>query len=189
MSHPAAKVLIALAEAQAPVPIRLVGEGELPAALAAAGPSAKATATREAFKAAAGAVLLVCDAEGRLVQVLAGLGAGTDPMALRALPGRLPVGDYALAEPPAGLATTAAVAWGLGSYLFDRYRTAPAASSPRLAVAPDADLAGLRQLVDAAALARTMVDTPANDMGPAEIEGARPRGRFRPRRHDPGERR
>ena len=104
---------------------------------------------------------------------LFGLGAGeaADPMALRALPGRLPAGDYHLASVPAGLdAGLCALAWGLGSYAFDRYKQKHAAPRPRLVVDEGADLAELNAVVHACALARDMVNTPANDMGPLQIE-------------------
>ncbi|MBN4678451.1 leucyl aminopeptidase family protein, partial [Pandoraea nosoerga] len=61
-------------------------------------------------------------------------------------------------------------AWGLGSYAFDRYKQKHAAPRPRLVVDEGADLAELNAVVHACALARDMVNTPANDMGPLQIE-------------------
>lgn len=93
------------------------------------------------------------------------------------LPGALPPGAYSL-EVGAGvtldgeLATAASLGWMLGSYRFDRYKT-PTDDAPRTLVAmPEADLAHARRLAGAVGLTRDLVNTPANDMGPEELEQA-----------------
>lgn len=115
----------------------------------------------------------MADAQGRPGPVLYGVG-GAGVQGLRGLPSRLPPGDYALAALPQGWdAAAAALAWAQGAYAFDRYKRPPAEPAPgpaRLAVGPDVDLARVRRTADALALCREMVDTPAADMGPAEIE-------------------
>ncbi len=169
MSHDAAEVLIAAEAAQAPIPIQLVATSDLAAALEASGPAAKALAAREGFKAAAGSVLILSDHEGAIVRVLAGTGQGDSAAALRALPARLPGGDYALAEGAAD-APAIALAWGLGSYVFDRYKAEHGKPRPRLVAPAGADPALLRRIVHATSLARDMINTPANDMGPRQIE-------------------
>ena len=169
MSHDAAEVLIAAAAAQAPVPIHLVSTAGFDAALEAAGPMARALSARDGFKAAAGSVLVVPDAEGAIARVLAGTGEGSGASALRALPAKLPGGDYVLADGAADLEAVA-LAWGLGSYVFDRYKAEHGKSRPRLAIPDGVDLAAVRRIVHATALARDMINTPANDMGPRQIE-------------------
>jgi leucyl aminopeptidase len=75
-----------------------------------------------------------------------------------------------LALLPAGLdPAQAALAWALGAYRFDRYKkkTDPC---PRLACPEGVDLAAVKAIAHACALARDMVNTPANDMGPLQIE-------------------
>jgi leucyl aminopeptidase len=62
----------------------------------------------------------------------------------------------------------AATAFALGSYRFDRYKS-KAGQRPRLLV-QGIDTASARRTARACALARDMVNTPANDLGPAEIE-------------------
>ena len=62
----------------------------------------------------------------------------------------------------------AAIAFSLGAYRFDRYKTRGEGRT-RLFV-PGADLAEARAVAHAAALARDMVNTPANDLGPRQIE-------------------
>jgi leucyl aminopeptidase len=153
------------------VPIHAIQEGELAAALDAAPPIARALASVQEFKAKAGQVLVAPDADGAVERVLFGLGAADalDPMSFRALPSKLPGGDYRIAQAPESLARDlAALAFALGSYRFDRYKKKPA-ERPRLVVdAAEADEALLQS--HACAMARDMVNTPANDMGPLQIE-------------------
>ena len=114
-------------------------------------------------------MLAVPDADGALASVLFGLGAKPDPMAFRALPAKLPAGTYRIAHAPKALAADQiALAFALGGYKFDRYKK-PAADKPRL-LAEGFEATEVRQVAHACALARDMVNTPANDMGPRQIE-------------------
>jgi leucyl aminopeptidase len=65
----------------------------------------------------------------------------------------------------------AVLAWLMGGYGFDRYKkkTAPMA---RLLVPAGVDGAEISRIADNLFLARDLVNTPANDMGPAELEDA-----------------
>jgi leucyl aminopeptidase len=127
------------------------------------------------FKAKAGQVLIVpADDAGEPDLALFGLGDGatTDGMALRALPAKLPAGDYRLAHAPTGVTPSRiALAWALGAYGFHRYRRKTADARPRL-ILDGADLIEPGAIAGACALARDLVNTPANDMGPAALEGA-----------------
>src|SRR5690606_22430997 len=87
------------------------------------------------------------------------------------LPLRLPAGDYRLDA--RGLAldpAQAALGWALGAYRFSRYRAAPRASA-RLVVA-DAVQAAQRALAEGAYRVRDLVNTPTQDVGPADLAGA-----------------
>jgi leucyl aminopeptidase len=90
-------------------------------------------------------------------------------MPLRSLPARLPAGFYRL-EGPSGppAAADVALAWALGAYRFDRYRQDHGHPGARL-VTPEGS-AETRSISHACALARDMINTPANDMGPRQIE-------------------
>jgi leucyl aminopeptidase len=104
-----------------------------------------------------------------LDRVLFGLGAGLDTMAFRALPAKLPPGVYRIATAPEGVSPDRiALSFALGSYRFDRYK-AGGGERPRL-LADGADVAEARQVAHACALARDMINTPANDMGPRQVE-------------------
>ncbi len=160
-------------DARDAIAIHAVRKSDLDAALARRRPRVRAQAGTQGFEAGQGQVLAALGPDGRVEQVLFGLGdeAQPDPMAFRALPAKLPAGDYRLATIPRGLARAQiATAWGLGGYAFDRYRPKPGRARPRLAVASEADLAEARRIIHAAALARDMVNAPANDMGPLQIE-------------------
>lgn len=147
-------------------PIHVLTEAQAAAALEADAFAAALARTAE-FKGKAGQLLLVPDAEGGLARVL--FGAGESWTALRALPAKLPVGVYRIAETPDAItADRAALAFALGSYRFDRYKTA-GGERPRL-LAQGCDVAEVRQVAHACALARDMINTPANDMGPRQIE-------------------
>ncbi len=102
-----------------------------------------------------------------------GEGLAADGMALRALPVKLPAGDYRFAAPIDGVAPDrVALAWALGAYAYDRYRKTPAEPRARLVVEAGVDLAEVNQIAQACALARDLVNTPANDMGPTQLEMA-----------------
>src|ERR1700761_7163267 len=109
----------------AAIPVQLVGEGALAAALEALGGQAAGLAEAEGFKAKAGQALKLPGADGKLARVLLGLGAQPRADSFRAAAGRLPSGDYRLEAVPEGLdPNDLATAWGLGAYRYDRYKPA-----------------------------------------------------------------
>ena len=177
MPQAVSDVLVApsAADAAAAIPIHLLAAG--PQALAAQDAAVQAYAALNDFKAEAGQVLTVPDGAGGIGRVLAGVGAGgaAEVMALRALPARLPAGDYGFAAPPADLnpdldLAQATLAFALGSYAFDRYKAEHARPRARLVIGGAVDLAAVERIAHACALARDMVNTPPNDMGPLQIE-------------------
>ena len=151
------------------IPVHALVEGDVAAALDASPPFLKAFAGLSEFKGKAGQVLVAPDADGAIASVWFGLGAGADPMAFRALAAKLPAGVYRIARAPDGMAADQiALAFALGSYRFDRYKT-HGGERAKL-VAEGVDVAEVRQVAHACALARDMVNTPANDMGPLQLE-------------------
>jgi leucyl aminopeptidase len=122
--------------------------------------------------------VLIPDAGGALGGAVIGLGAekAKDPMdkpelALGLLSPVLPSGTYRLAETVAA-PELAAVAWGLGAYRFARYKAGPGEEPGRLALPKGADAAAVAAIVDAVWNGRDLINTPASDMGPQEIEDA-----------------
>jgi len=154
----------------AAVPVHALADHEAAAFLEAEPPFAQAFARFAEFKGKAGQVVVVPTPDGGAPdRVLFGLGARIEAMAFRALPSKLPAGTYRIARAPAGLAAEQiALAFALGSYRFDRYKK-NAAEKPKL-VAEGVDVAEVRQIAHACALARDMINTPAADMGPLQIE-------------------
>jgi leucyl aminopeptidase len=67
----------------------------------------------------------------------------------------------------------AALGWLLGQYGFDRYRAPKEAKGPRVLLTPEpARIDEIVRLAEATFLVRDLVNTPAGDLGPAELEAA-----------------
>jgi len=134
----------------------------------------RAFAGAAGFEAKAGRHLLLPGPDGGLAGVLFGLENADDKSKdlLRpgALPGLLPAGTYRFANAPHD-ARLAALAFGLGSYRFARYRKAED-KEIRLELPAGIDAADLTRIAAGVGLARDLINTPANDMGPPELEGA-----------------
>src|SRR6478609_8299806 len=125
MSEPIIAAASRSSEGGAPTPIHCLYEDELAAFLEARASFVKGFVALEDFKAKAGQVLVLPTPQGSVDRVLLGLGAmgKAEAMLFRALPARLPAGDYRLASVPDGLdAGQIALAFALGAYKFDRYR-------------------------------------------------------------------
>jgi leucyl aminopeptidase len=121
-----------------------------------------------------GSHLLVPGANSKLGGVLFGI---ENPKAVNKnlfLPGKLadvlPAGTYRFANAPHD-ERLAALAVALGSYRFTRYRKSDS-KAVRLQVPEGIDASEISRIVEAATLARDLINTPANDMGPAELEKA-----------------
>ncbi len=129
-------------------------------------------AKQNEFKAAFGQLLAVPNAKGDVASFLFGLGDGVVPFAAATLADALPKGDYWLSAPmPPADETTVAFAWIMGSYRFDRYKSAKV-EKKRLVVS-SADVAeDANRMAKAVGMVRDMVNTPASDMGPDELEAA-----------------
>ncbi len=69
--------------------------------------------------------------------------------------------------------TRACIGWGLSAYRFDQYKTGPkTAKPPRLVWPEKADKKSVQAYIESATLIRTLINIPANDMGPDELEKA-----------------
>lgn len=160
-------VLIAASETA--IPLSLVSEAAFEALT---DDGLKELGRGQDFKGQAGRILIDAGPDGRVRRVLAGAGkAGADPMSARSLAARLPAGDYELTDPPEGLDLDLfATGWALGAYLFDRYKVRPERGRARLVVGKGKSIGTVRNVASACLLAREMVDTPAQDMGPLQIE-------------------
>jgi leucyl aminopeptidase len=158
--------------AEGAIPVHAIFDKDLDGFLEGRRAFLKAFAKLSEFKAKAGQVLVAPDTEGGVDRVLFGLGSpdAADVMTFRALAAKLPPGDYRIASAPPGFAPDQiALAFALGSYRFDRYKKKGEAR-PRLVAADGVDVVEVQSVAHACALARDMVNTPPNDLGPLQIE-------------------
>ena len=166
------EVLISAADGQT-IPLHALRRQDLEGFLARRRPAVRAQAEAQSFKGQGGQTSAILRADGKVELALVGLGGDDrpDPMQLRAAPAKLPVGDYRIATAPRGFGRLqAAIAWSLGSYVFDRYKPKADRGQVRLIVGDPGELDAARRIGHACALARDMVNTPANDLGPLQIE-------------------
>lgn len=99
------------------------------------------------------------------------VGDDTDMWSWSTLASRLPVGSYTISgRLSKARANDAALGWGLAAYEFVRYRK-PRISRPGLVWPANADKRHVRQMLDATALLRDLINTPAEDLGPSELAG------------------
>jgi len=159
-------------------PVHLVTSEMWPAFLKKLPQPAQHMAAVQGFAAKAGEYLLAPGAAAGSQLVLFGLGeakkAADDAMAAGKLATLLPGGRYEFATPhPAGVEATqqAALAWLMGLYSFDRYRKGKK-QRPMLAAPAGIDASKALRLARAVYLARDLITTPANDMGPQALEAA-----------------
>lgn len=129
-------------------------------------------ARKAGFKAEGGSVLLIPTADGHLGGALFGLGSNPseNPFLTGKLARSLPAGDWHIETAPL-TANRLLLGYGLGSYSFDRYRSERPAE-PKLLIPQDADAADIKRQLAGVFLARDLINTPTNDMGPADLENA-----------------
>ncbi len=130
------------------------------------------------FEAGLGELRLLPGADGRVAGAAAGYGSAQARRRLRfglakAVAG-LPAGDWTLQGAlDKGERTEAALGWLLSAYRFDRYRPGRKPAAPPRLVCPDGlDSLRLIAMAEAEGLSRDLINTPAEDMGPAELEAA-----------------
>lgn len=159
-------------------PVHVLRPEELSSFLSGHGAPWAAWLTATGFDAGLGEVRLLPAADGGVAGAV--VGYGTDPARRRlrfglakAVPA-LPSGDWALhGSLSASERAEAALGWLLSTYRFDRYRKSRSAEVQARLVCPD----GLNQrrlsaMAKAEALTRDLINTPAEDMGPDELEAA-----------------
>jgi leucyl aminopeptidase len=133
--------------------------------------SARDFAEAAGFEPKAGRHLLLPGSDG-VAGVLFGIDAAHAPAGDPFLPGRLPEllpkGTYRFANMTHD-PRLAALAFALGSYRYDRYRQIED-RGVRLALSNSVDADELTRVADGVMLARDLINTPANDMGPADLE-------------------
>ncbi|WP_415182862.1 leucyl aminopeptidase family protein [Phaeovulum sp.] len=168
---------LSFAAADSPsLPLYLLPEGASEVAFSALSKSTRLWAEAQGFTGALGQTCVLPGPEGAPVGALFGLGT----LAARAR-GRFHLARAAEALPEGAWhlvgdlspteADEAALGWLLAGYRFTRYKSAPALKA-RLKCPDGVDATRLEVLANAEALTRDLINTPASDMGPDELEQA-----------------
>lgn len=129
-------------------------------------------ARKAGYRAETGSVLLIPSSDGHLGGALFGLGKNPSdaPFLTGKLARTLPAGEWHVETAPL-TANRLALGFGLGSYRFEKYK-AEAEPGPTLLIPTDADAADIRRQLAGVFLARDLINTPTNDMGPVQLEAA-----------------
>ena len=171
MSH-----LLNETDAQGARPIWLVGEQGLASWLDMQPPAVRSWTRAQGFQAEKQKLLLIpsLGSGDAVAGVVLGLGNAADLSeptlwTSASLPDRLPPGRYRFAGSfSATGATQLTLGWEYGAYRFTRYRKL-AVELPSLVAPAGTDLEYVRIASQALAEARDLINTPANDLGPAEL--------------------
>ena len=159
-----------LAPGTAGIPIIRIQASQWDGARRTLSASARTWSEANGFKAQPGRVLLVPGSNGGIEQVMVGQAEEADGFALARLCRTLPPGDYRLDGKSAD-AGLLALGWLLEAYSFSAYGK-PEAPVARLVCPPGVDRSAILRAARASYLVRDLVNTPASDMGPAELEAA-----------------
>ena len=158
------------------IPLHIVSpETRGPVIAALSGPQ-QGWVAAQGFAANPGECLALPGPDGRISAALVGMGDAKARSRGRFLTAsaasKLPAGTYTVVSGPTGdTMAELALGWLLESYRFSRYRKTDAAKT--FLVAPAGiDAARLEIIANAEALTRDLINTPAADMGPTDLEGA-----------------
>lgn len=173
-----ADILIASGTATKPIPVWMVAGPKDPGPSGLT-PDQQTWIKAAGFKGQSKRVQLLPGSGGELDAVLFGLGeaksgdpAGPPCLLAGILATALPEGTYRY-EGEAANEELAAIAWGLGAYRFRRYKASNANAGPAcLELSPAIDRHRVLAIVESVWLARDLINTPAGDMGPVELEEA-----------------
>ena len=130
------------------------------------------------FRAKAGNYLLVPGGNGSIAGILLGIGSGdfrqpcgSIELCVGQLSKVLPNGVYEIVS-KMKQPYLAALAWGLGAYRFERYKHASKTRKVKLVVPDGVDAQDVVAQVESVWLGRDLINTPACDLGPEELEAA-----------------
>ncbi|WP_299553625.1 M17 family metallopeptidase [uncultured Tateyamaria sp.] len=153
-------------------PVHLVDDTAAPEWLAKQSQTIQDWAATHGFKGAIGQTLLLPDDAGAIV----GYGnehtraRGRFHLAAGAV--KLPAGTYTLvSDLDADALATETLGWLLAGYRFDRYKD-QAPMGARLVAPEGIDATRVEAIANGEALSRTLINTPASDMGPPDLEQA-----------------
>jgi leucyl aminopeptidase len=160
-----------ISDATDAVPVMPVAAGDLAASLEGLDARARRWAGDTGFKAEPGQVALVPDDSGGLARVLIGWKPAEPLWALAALPDALPERNYRLDAALGEAATALALGWALGAYQFTRYKERKKGWA-KLVWPAGTDRGLVERLAEGIFLARDLINTPTEDLGPGDLAGA-----------------
>ncbi len=158
-------------EAASPVPIDILTSATFGLWCETLAESERRWVESIAFTPKPGKTLLLPGADGALARVVQVADPAQPVWALAGLPYELPPGDYRLTTGPEVDPTPSALGWALGAYRFTRYRAADRAPA-RLVWPAEADRGLVAALSEGIVLARDLINTPCEAMGPPELAEA-----------------
>jgi len=154
-----------------------VGHNSLKDALRKLGKTQCAWVEASGFDAQTGTFVAVAGKSGSISKILVGTGSAglptNSPWWLAGAASKLPAGDYVFDD---GVDPTSieagALGWCLAHYVFDRYKKSTQTKKRRLVGLPKAVCAETKRTATAMATVRDLVNTPAEDMGPSDLQDA-----------------
>ncbi len=149
------------------IELKAVTQASWPAMRGKLSSTAQKWADVQGFKGAPGSSLQIPNGQGGIAEVVVGSKDGEDGFSLARLCRQLPPGIYAFQNMPKHLE----LAWCLEAYVFDRYKPSER-KFPCLVCGAGADYEQVVSFANAAYLVRDLINTPANDFGPDELEAA-----------------
>ncbi len=157
------------------VPVRFASPGDDKSYLRGLTDPQRAFVDASGFEPKGGKVVLVPSESGGIALVLFGAGARDNrdrsPFLAGRLADSLPEGTYRI-EGDIEHPELALLGFALGRYRFDRYRCSDAARDIRLCAPGGINVDEINRIARGVTLARDLINTPSNDMGPAELEAA-----------------
>ncbi|MCV2872389.1 leucyl aminopeptidase family protein [Defluviimonas sp. WL0050] len=157
-------------------PVHIVAQSDAEAFLAARSPAERAWLTAAGFAGKLGQFCLLPGPDGSPAAAILGWGSPVARQRGRFHAAKvvadLPDGNWHLEGPlDRNELEEAALGWLLATYRFDRYKSAKAPSA-RLKAPDGIDTARILAIAEGEALTRDLINTPAADMGPGELENA-----------------
>lgn len=156
---------------QKAIPLHIIDKAAWPEWFRSRGATGRTMLTAQKFEGGPGEVAVVPDGSGDAWEAVAGVADASNLSAwcLARAAETLPAGTYRLHGAEAGKAMHG---WVTGQYRFDRYRTEPGREvEPRILLTREVRaLPAALAEATAVGIVRDLVNTPAEDMGPAQLE-------------------
>ena len=170
-----ANILLPTKSRKSTTPIWPVAKGDDLSKLSDLTPANRTWLKTQDWKPESGRLITLPDDKGSVGCVLLGVDESTKETATGFIPGldatKLPAGDYHLAG-SLSESDSAALTWILGSYAFQNYKSNPVNKVRRLKLGKSHNEDYIRAAAKYICLGRDLINTPANDCGPEDLEKA-----------------